>query len=85
MSGDPRWEQLEELFERVSGVRPEDRTAWLATHCGHDPALRAEPEWLVAGSADMVITGGCDTVQNPLSYLCFAKAGALSRSLGTQV
>jgi len=33
---------------------------------------------LSEGSADMVVAGGCDTVQNPLGYLCFAKAGALS-------
>ncbi len=41
MSTDPRWEQLEELFERVSGVRPADRAAWLDAHCGDDPELRA--------------------------------------------
>ncbi|MGH8549948.1 MAG: SDR family NAD(P)-dependent oxidoreductase, partial [Methylococcales bacterium] len=29
-------------------------------------------------TSDMVIAGGCDTVQNPFSYLCFASAGALS-------
>ncbi len=33
---------------------------------------------LINGSADMVITGGADTMQNPLAYLCFAKTGALS-------
>lgn len=33
---------------------------------------------LADGAADMMITGGCDTMQNPLSYLCFATAGALS-------
>lgn len=33
---------------------------------------------LVDGTSDMVVTGGCDTVQNPFSYLCFATAGALS-------
>jgi len=33
---------------------------------------------LVNGTADMAITGGCDTVQNPISYLCFGKSGALS-------
>ena len=52
MSTDPRWEQLEELFERVSGVRPAERTAWLDAHCGDDPELRAELESLLAGSAD---------------------------------
>ncbi len=29
-------------------------------------------------TSDMVITGGCDTLQSPFTYLCFAKAGALS-------
>jgi len=33
---------------------------------------------LESGVADMVITGGVDTVQNPFSYLCFAKTQALS-------
>ena len=33
---------------------------------------------LAHGDADMVITGGCDTNQNPFSYLCFSKTGALS-------
>ena len=33
---------------------------------------------LAAGTSDMVITGGCDTVQNPFAYMCFAKATALS-------
>ena len=33
---------------------------------------------LAAGTSDMVITGGCDTVQNPLGYVCFSKTGALS-------
>ncbi len=33
---------------------------------------------LADGTSDMVITGGCDTVQNPFGYLCFATAGALS-------
>jgi acyl transferase domain-containing protein/NADP-dependent 3-hydroxy acid dehydrogenase YdfG/NAD(P)H-dependent flavin oxidoreductase YrpB (nitropropane dioxygenase family) len=33
---------------------------------------------LAAGTSDMVITGGCDTMQGPLGYLCFAKTGALS-------
>ena len=33
---------------------------------------------LAHGDADMVVTGGCDTNQNPFSYLCFSKTGALS-------
>jgi acyl transferase domain-containing protein/NAD(P)H-dependent flavin oxidoreductase YrpB (nitropropane dioxygenase family)/NAD(P)-dependent dehydrogenase (short-subunit alcohol dehydrogenase family)/acyl carrier protein len=33
---------------------------------------------LATGTSDMVIAGGCDTVQNPLSYLCFSKTSALS-------
>jgi acyl transferase domain-containing protein/NAD(P)H-dependent flavin oxidoreductase YrpB (nitropropane dioxygenase family) len=33
---------------------------------------------LEAGTSDMVIVGGGDTVQNPLGYLCFSKTLALS-------
>ncbi len=33
---------------------------------------------LAAGTSDMMIVGGCDTVQNPFAYLCFSKSGALS-------
>lgn len=33
---------------------------------------------LTAGSSDMVIVGGVDTVQNPFCFLCFAKSQALS-------
>ncbi|MBX7165577.1 MAG: SDR family NAD(P)-dependent oxidoreductase [Pirellulales bacterium] len=33
---------------------------------------------LADGTSDLVITGGCDTLQSPFTYLCFAKAGALS-------
>jgi len=29
-------------------------------------------------TSDMVITGGCDTLQSPFTYLCFGTAGALS-------
>ena len=35
---------------------------------------------LTSGTCDMMITGGCDTTQNPFGYLCFAKTGALSPS-----
>ena len=33
---------------------------------------------LEAGTSDMVIVGGADTVQNPFGYLCFSKTQALS-------
>ncbi len=33
---------------------------------------------LANGTSDMVVTGGCDTLQSPFTYLCFATAGALS-------
>ncbi len=33
---------------------------------------------LADGTSDMVITGGCDVVQNAFAYLCFSKSGALS-------
>jgi acyl transferase domain-containing protein/NAD(P)H-dependent flavin oxidoreductase YrpB (nitropropane dioxygenase family)/NAD(P)-dependent dehydrogenase (short-subunit alcohol dehydrogenase family) len=33
---------------------------------------------LEAGTSDMVVVGGCDTVQNPFGYLCFSKTHALS-------
>ena len=33
---------------------------------------------LAAQTSDMMIVGGCDTVQNPFAYLCFSKSGALS-------
>ena len=33
---------------------------------------------LADGTSDMVISGGCDTVQNPLGYVCFSNTGALS-------
>ena len=33
---------------------------------------------LEAGTSDMVIVGGADTIQNPFAYLCFGKTHALS-------
>ncbi|MFH1417780.1 MAG: SDR family NAD(P)-dependent oxidoreductase [Planctomycetota bacterium] len=33
---------------------------------------------LAHGTSDMVITGGCETVQTPLGYVCFSNTGALS-------
>ena len=33
---------------------------------------------LEAGTSDVVIVGGADTIQNPFAYLCFAKTHALS-------
>ena len=33
---------------------------------------------LEAGTADMMLVGGADTVQNPFAYLCFSKTHALS-------
>jgi acyl transferase domain-containing protein/NAD(P)H-dependent flavin oxidoreductase YrpB (nitropropane dioxygenase family)/NAD(P)-dependent dehydrogenase (short-subunit alcohol dehydrogenase family) len=33
---------------------------------------------LEAGTSDMVIVGGADTVQNPFGYMCFSKTHALS-------
>jgi acyl transferase domain-containing protein/NAD(P)H-dependent flavin oxidoreductase YrpB (nitropropane dioxygenase family)/NAD(P)-dependent dehydrogenase (short-subunit alcohol dehydrogenase family)/acyl carrier protein len=33
---------------------------------------------LTAGTSDMVLVGGVDTVQNPFCFLCFAKSQALS-------
>lgn len=33
---------------------------------------------LATHACDMVVTGGCDTMQGPMGYLCFAKTGALS-------
>ncbi|HEY0385838.1 MAG TPA: beta-ketoacyl synthase N-terminal-like domain-containing protein, partial [Pyrinomonadaceae bacterium] len=33
---------------------------------------------LEAGTSEMVIVGGADTVQNPFGYLCFSKTNALS-------
>jgi len=33
---------------------------------------------LTSGASDMVIAGGCDTLQNPMGYQCFDSAGALS-------
>lgn len=33
---------------------------------------------LVEGTSDLVISGGCDTLQSPFTYLCFGTAGALS-------
>jgi len=33
---------------------------------------------LEAGTADMMLVGGADTVQNPFAYLCFSKTQALS-------
>jgi acyl transferase domain-containing protein/NAD(P)H-dependent flavin oxidoreductase YrpB (nitropropane dioxygenase family)/NAD(P)-dependent dehydrogenase (short-subunit alcohol dehydrogenase family)/acyl carrier protein len=35
---------------------------------------------LEAGTSDMVLVGGADTVQNPFAYLCFSKTHALSPS-----
>jgi len=35
---------------------------------------------LSAKSSDMMIVGGCDVVQSPFAYLCFAKTGALTAS-----
>ena len=33
---------------------------------------------LEAGTSDMIIVGGADTIQNPFAYLCFGKTHALS-------
>ncbi|MBX3411467.1 MAG: SDR family NAD(P)-dependent oxidoreductase [Pirellulales bacterium] len=33
---------------------------------------------LVERTSDMVVCGGCDTLQSPFTYLCFGTAGALS-------
>ena len=33
---------------------------------------------LRSGSSDMVVVGGCDTVQSPFGFLCFSKSQALS-------
>lgn len=41
-------------------------------------AIYAACRDLAAGAADMVIAGGCDTIQSPFGYLCFSKTGALS-------
>ena len=41
-------------------------------------AVYAGAQELSTGNSDMVIVGGCDTIQNSMGYLCFATAGALS-------
>ena len=41
-------------------------------------AVQAACRALADGSSDMVIAGGCDVVQGPFAYLCFAKTGALT-------
>ena len=41
-------------------------------------ALHLGARELAAGSSDVVLVGGADTVQNPFGYLCFAATQALS-------
>ncbi|MCS6926301.1 MAG: SDR family oxidoreductase [Candidatus Binatia bacterium] len=41
-------------------------------------AVYAAVRELEAGTADMMLVGGADTVQNPFAYLCFSKTQALS-------
>jgi acyl transferase domain-containing protein/NAD(P)H-dependent flavin oxidoreductase YrpB (nitropropane dioxygenase family) len=41
-------------------------------------AVYAAVRELEAGSSDMVVAGGVDTMQNPFAYLCFSKTQALS-------
>ncbi|MEW6298391.1 MAG: SDR family NAD(P)-dependent oxidoreductase [Thermodesulfobacteriota bacterium] len=41
-------------------------------------AVYAAVRELEAGTADMMLVGGADTVQNPFAYLCFSKTHALS-------
>ncbi|WP_010581741.1 type I polyketide synthase [Schlesneria paludicola] len=41
-------------------------------------AVYAACNELVSGNSDMIVVGGCDTIQNSMGYLCFATAGALS-------
>jgi len=41
-------------------------------------AVYAACRELEAGSSDVVVVGGADTIQNPFAYLCFAKTHALS-------
>ena len=41
-------------------------------------AIYAAIRELEAGTSDMVIAGGVDTMQNPFAYLCFSKTQALS-------
>lgn len=87
------WQQLPEwtedsfagiLFNVVAG-RVSNRFDLGGANCTVDAACASSLSalyWachdLSSGNCDMVITGGCDTMQNPFGYLCFAKAGALS-------
>ena len=87
------WEQLPEwtedsfagiLFNVVAG-RVTNRFDFGGVNCTIDAACAsslAALYWscheLASGQCDMAISGGCDTMQNPFGYLCFAKAGALS-------
>jgi len=89
------WQQLPEwtedsfagiLFNVVAG-RVSNRFDLGGANCTVDAACASSLSalyWachdLASGNCDMVITGGCDTMQNPFGYLCFAKAGALSAS-----
>ncbi len=89
------WKQLPEwtedsfagiLFNVVAG-RISNRFDLGGANCTVDAACASSLSalyWachdLASGNCDMVITGGCDTMQNPFGYLCFAKAGALSAS-----
>ncbi len=41
-------------------------------------AVYAAVRELETGTADMMVVGGADTVQNPFAYLCFSKTHALS-------
>ena len=41
-------------------------------------ALYQAARELEAGSSDLVITGGADTLQSPFAYMCFSKTSALS-------
>ncbi|MBL9125721.1 MAG: acyltransferase domain-containing protein, partial [Planctomycetaceae bacterium] len=72
------------LFNVVAG-RISNRFDFGGVNCTIDAACAsslAAVYWacheLASGQCDMAISGGCDTMQNPFGYLCFAKAGALS-------
>jgi serine/threonine-protein kinase len=63
-----RWERLQTLFHRATGLDPGERARWLTRECPADDALRREVEALLAADGD----------DRPLSAPIGAAAGELA-------
>jgi serine/threonine protein kinase len=64
------WQQVQEVFERVSAAPPDSRAALLDEACGADAALRGEVESLLkhdSGAEDSFLSPPCAAIRRPPS------------------